>query len=240
MQPDETDPDDAGMPSDRDNPPAGASAPARYRVSRASRLGLVVAATAIVLVVALFAVLSWQRGAAPAAAPPVVPTSWQTYHDPARLFSVRVPDGWSVRLDISHESFGDRTGSADEIAEYVSVGDPSRGNGSPRFDVDASPIRTAFERHWYCRAFPGANAAFHPIPASQMGRAMWLFDTASAHFQLDVWIPGVLEPPHSEPAILTPVPTATPLPAAWVAVERQTVATILGSFAPTDAHALAC
>lgn len=235
------------MPTDETRPelPADGNAPApmlprRGSSRRAGRLGLAAAGVAVALVVALFAVLSLQRGGGAGVPPPVVPSSWQTYHDPAGLFSLRVPDGWAVHLDTSAASYGDRTGSATETDEFLSVSDPAQGSASAHFDVYASPIRTAFERHWYCQGFPSANTAFHGFPTTLTDQAMWLFDTANAHFQVSVWIPGVLEPPHSVPLILTPVPTATPLPATWVAVDRQMLATMLGSFAPTNAHALAC
>lgn len=218
---------------------ASASAGTR-RGRRAGRLGILVAGVAVALVVALFAVVSLQRGSGLGTPPPVVPASWQTYHDPAGLFSLRVPDGWTVDIETGTSTFGDRTGSATETSEFVSVHDPAQTTGSARFDVNAAPISTAFERHWYCQAFPSANSDFHGIPATSMGQAMWLFDTANAHFQLDVWIPGVLEPPHSSPMMPSSMPTATPLPAATVAVDRQILAAMLGSFAPTDPHALAC
>lgn len=222
------------LPADPDAP-----APTHPHPRRGGRLGLAAAGLAVALVVALFAVLSLQRGSG-AASPPVVPASWQTYRDPAGLFSLRMPQGWSAHLETSSETFGDRTGSATDTTEFLSVSDPEQGTGSAKFYVNAAPISTAFERHWYCQAFPSANSGFQGIPASSMGQAVWLFDTANAHFQLDVWIPGVLEPPHSSPMMPSSMPTATPLPAATVAVDRQVLATMLGSFAPTDPPALAC
>lgn len=211
--------------------------------ARRGRMGVALAGVAVALIVALFAVLALQRGDSGAGAPPpVVPSSWQTYHDPAGMFSVRVPDGWAVRLDTSPATYGDRTGSATVTDEMLSIGDPEQGSATAHFDVYASPINTAFERHWYCQAFPGANSAFHGLPTTLTDQTMpmWLFDTANAHFQVSVWIPGVLEPPHSEPARVAAMPTATPLPAATVAVDRHVLATILGSFTPTNPHALVC
>lgn len=204
-----------------------------------THLGILGTGVAMALVVALFTILSLPRGGG-ASPLPVVPANWQTYHDPAGLFSLRMPRGWIADLSTSTETFGDRTGSATETSEYLAVRDPTQGGGSPRFYVSAAPISTAFERHWYCQAFPGANDTFHPIPAPAMGQAMWLFDTANAHFQLDVWIPGVLEPPHSSPIMPPSMPTPTSLPATTITVDRQILATILGSFAPTNPRALSC
>lgn len=200
-----------------------------------------VAGIAAALVVVLFAVLVLQRGSPPASpAAPQVPASWQTYHDPAGLFSLRLPQGWAADLSTGAESFGDRTGSASETDEYLVVHDPAQGGGSARFYVSASPIHTAFERHWYCQAFLCAHTAFHSIPASSLSTALRIFDTANAHFQLNVVIPGVLEPPHSSPLMPASVPTATPLPASTVSVDRQTLAMMPGSFQPSDPRALAC
>lgn len=235
MQTDETRPE---LPADGDTP--ASILPRRGTARRSTRFGLAAAGLAVALVVVLFAVLSLQRGNGAAAPPPTVPAGWQTYHDPAGLFSLRMPQGWSAHLETSSETFGDRTGSATETSEFLSVSDPAQGTGSAKFYVNAAPISTAFERHWYCQAFPSANGAFHGISASSIGQAMWLFDTANAHFQLDVWIPGVLEPPHSSPMLPSTAPTETPLPAATVATDRQTLATMLGSFTPTDPRALAC
>jgi hypothetical protein len=153
---------------------------------------------------------------------------------------VRLPPAWTARADTGEESFGDRTGSASETTETVQFTDPALGAGSAGFDVDAAPIHSAFERHWYCQDYLQKWSAFHGIPAEHLSDATWLFDTANAHFQLDVWIPGVLEPPHTQLPQLTPVPTATPLPPGTVAEDRSLLGTILGAFQPTNATPLFC
>ncbi len=171
---------------------------------------------------------------------PAAPADWQTYRDPLGLFSVRLPKQWRAQVSTGQASFGDRSGSASEPTETIQFSDPALGGARAQVDVNASPIQSAFERHWYCQAFPQKNGTFHGIPADHNQDATWLFDTANAHFQLDVWIPGVLEPWHSHGAELTPVPTATPLPQATVAADRAVLGIILGVFQPTNATALSC
>ena len=81
---------------------------------------------------------------------------------------------------------------------------------------------------------------FHGIPAEQLADAVWLFETANAHFQLNLNIPGVLGGPHTQPLHPATDPTPTPLPVAMVVADRVTLGTILGAFQPTDATPLSC
>lgn len=216
---------------------------ARPAKRRRVRVGAIGAVAAVCVVVALFAVVTRAPGDGTLGGDPngpAAPADWQTYRDPLGLFSVRLPKGWTAQSSTSSETFGDRTGSATETAEMIQFSDPALGAASARVDVSAAPIKTDFERHWYCQGFPQKTSSFHGIPAESTSDAMWLFDTGNAHFQLDVWIPGVLVPPHSSPLQLAPVPTATPLPQATVAADRAVISTILGSFRPTNAAALSC
>ncbi|PWT76172.1 MAG: hypothetical protein C5B60_04415 [Chloroflexi bacterium] len=67
---------------------------------------------------------------------------------------------------------------------------------------------------------------FHGFPAQYMGnQASWIFDTGNAHFQVDVTIPGVEGP--LDPGVPIILPTATPLPATWVATDQVDVGQIL-------------
>jgi hypothetical protein len=231
------------QPSEMDSAPHAAMPEANPtpRASRRVRLGALGAAAALCLVVALFVALTHGlAGGSPASG---APAAWQTYRDPLGLFTVRLPGAWSAHADMSQETFGDRTGSASETTEIIQFSDPALGAASARFSADAAPIRTDFERHWYCQGPSHTNSSFHGLPAESPSDATWLFETANARFarfQLDVWIPGVLEPPHTSPLQLTPVPTATPLPQATVAADRTIIKTILGSFQPSNAAALTC
>jgi hypothetical protein len=133
-----------------------------------------------------------------------------------------------------------RAASRDQQNPTAHFSDLTVGAASARAYVDARPIKGDFERHWYCQAWQHKNCSFHGIPADNTSDATWLFETRNAHFQLDVWIPGVLEPPHSSPLQLTPVPTATPLPQATVTADQTIIATILGSFQPANTAPLSC
>lgn len=213
---------------------------------RGKRFAGIVATPVVCVVLALFAVLL-VRGPGSAQSPlssgPSVPVGWQSYHDPAGLFRVRLPVTWAVRLDTSSATFGDRTGSATETDEMIRFSDPAQGNASPAVLVTVAPIRTDFERHWYCNAWRSSeHDSFHGYPAATMspGSATWLFESATAHFQLAYMIPGVAGPPSTGPLMLTPVPTPTPLPKATIDADTTTVNTILASFQPTSASPLAC
>ena len=201
------------------------------------------ATLAVCVVLALFAVL-FVRGPSGArsslSSAPSVPASWQSYRDPAGLFSVRLPANWRVRLDTGTMSFGDRTGSATETDETISFSDPAQGSASAAVYVTVEPIRTDFERHWYCSGFRSQEyGSFHAYPATIMP-ATWIFESASAHFQLAYMIPGIAGPVHSSPPILTPVPTPTPLPKATSDADQTVVNTILASFQPTSTTPLSC
>lgn len=213
---------------------------------RGKRFAGIVATLVVCVVLVLFAVLL-VRGPGSSqslsSSGPSVPVAWQSYRDPAGLFTVRLPASWSVRLDTSSATFGDRTGSATETQEMIRFTDPAQGNASAAVFVTVAPIRTDFERHWYCNAWRSSeHESFHGYPATSMSpmSATWLFESATAHFQFDYMIPGVAGPAHSSPMMLTPVPTPTRLPKATIDTDTTIVNTILASFQPTSASPLSC
>jgi hypothetical protein len=210
-----------------------------------ARLGMLGAVAAMCVIVGLIVVLLRPPGAGigtvgvnPSGA--AAPNEWQAYHDPLGLFSARLPATWTAHATTGTASYGDRTGSATETTEIVQFSDPALGAGSAGFEVSAEPIKSDFERHWYCQGFTRKNDTFHGIPTEHEYDALWLFDTANAHFQLNVDIPGVLGAPHSQPPQFGWHPTPTPLPAETVAADRATLSTILSAFQPTDATPLSC
>jgi hypothetical protein len=233
---------EAAMPPSGMEPAPGAGAPPASepkRAGRRARPGAAGAVAAVVVVVALIVVVLHRPGGSPLRVSPAAPgADWQTYHDPLGLFSARIPANWTVRATTGTQSYGDRTGSATETAEIIQFNDPALGAVLASFEVSAEPIRNDFERHWYCQGFSRKNGTFHGIPVEQEFDALWLFETANAHFQLNVNIPGVLGAPHSETLHPATDPTPTPLPAALVASERATLATILDAFQPTNGRAL--
>jgi hypothetical protein len=107
--------------------------------------------------------------------------------------------------------------------------------------IVATQIKTAFDHHSFCGPPPYTDGLFRIYPASYQGFPdSWLFSTGNATFQIDVTIPGVVEPPHTTPIQLTPQPTATPLPATWVLTDLTDVKGILDSFQPSDPNPLDC
>ena len=228
--------------------PAGSAGPADARPRRRRSVGRWLPALVVVAVVGGLAIALLGRGSAPAngSSPSIggsgsVNTSgWQVYHDPMNLFSLRVPPGWTAQVSTSTGTMGDRTGSMTETMETVELSDPTQGQASARVIVDAEPINSDFAHHWYCQAWPARSqtTTFHGIPAVHFEPAVWLFSSANAHFQLDVAIPGVLEPSHSGSPI--PQPTATPLPASWVAADRNDINGALATFQTASASPLSC
>lgn len=203
----------------------------------------IVATVVVCILLALFAVLL-VRGPGGSqtslSSGPTVPATWKTYRDLANLFTVRLPASWSVRLHTVAATFGDRTGSVTETQEYITFSDPAQGSASAEIFVTAIPIQSDFERHWYCEGNrTGERDSFHNYPATTMP-ATWLFESATAHFQLGYMIPGVIGPVYSSPPMLTPVPTPTSLPQATIDHDKTIVETILASFQPASASPLSC
>jgi hypothetical protein len=140
-------------------------------------------------------------------------------------------------MDSSTDTVGDPTGSATETNEDVSLSDPGLGAASPWVAISAAPIRSDFERHWYCQAFPTSFLDnfnfFNGLHAQSDSNGGWLLETAHAHFQIDAAIR-----PDTGSALVPS--TLIPLPQDTAAAYQTPIATILGSFQPTDPHALSC
>lgn len=163
-------------------------------------------------------------------------TSWQTYHDPFGLFTLRVPPGWTAQFAPTTGTFGDRYGSESERVDMVSFADPAQGTGSAYVLVTAYPIKTTFDHQHSCQQ-PSNLQRFSPATLSSMEPSgVWLFTTETASFQVDVGIPGVVMPVGFGP----PTPIPTPIPAPWVAIDKSEVNAMLVSFQPTDPKPLAC
>lgn len=223
-------------------PPTDEVTDRRPRHAASRRVGII-ATGAVCLLLALFAVL-FMRG--PNASGSILllsssaPAGWQTYRDPAGLFAVQLPPGWTAHVETGTSSFGGPTGSATETDETISFGDPSQGSASAAVYVDDTPIHTDFERQWYCQASRSDELdSFHGYPALTMP-ATWIFESNTAHFQLAYMIPGVVGPLHTSPAMTTLPPTPTPLPQRMIDDDKTIVDTILATFQPTGTRALSC
>lgn len=203
-------------------------------------------AMVVVAVVAGLAAVLLGSGHGPAGSSPGVgggsanTAGWQTYHDPLNMYSLRLPPGWTAQVSTGSSTYGDRTGSMSVTTEGVVFSDPQYGDSSARVYIMAEPIASDFSRHWYCQAFSRnqENSTFHGIPAVHFQDAVWLFSSANAHFQLDVWIPGVLEPPHEMGP--GPIIQPTPLPSSWIAADRADINGVLASLQPANPAPLSC
>lgn len=151
-----------------------------------------------------------------------VPTDWQTYRDPAGLFTLRMPQGWTARVTTRTATFGNNSGSATETTETVAFSDPGQNGASPRVTVVAQPIKTDFERTWYCYGRANEKSSFHGIPAEHGDDATWVFSTTNAHFQVAYTLPGAKTSQ------------------ATVQTNQTIVDRILAAFEPADATALKC
>lgn len=169
-------------------------------------------------------------------------SGWQTYHDRMNLFSLRMPPGWTAQVTTNNGTVGDNTGSMSVTTENVVLSDPTQGDVSAKMFISAESIDSAFARHWYSQAWPGSqyNTTFHGIPAQHFDQTVWLFNSAGAHFQLDVMIPGVISPPMELGPITVLPPTPTPLPANQLAADRADINGMLATFRPSNPAPLSC
>ncbi len=164
---------------------------------------------------------------------------WQSFTDSLRLYSLYFPSGWTVQSETNYATFGDPSGSATDPWESVTVSEASHGAGGASVYIVAGPIdNTAFEHHWYCQGGSGSpfTIPFHFYRATGIPFDTLLFNTAGAHFQIDVTIPGVVSPPRGG---LNPPPTPA-VPPTWIAADFTYVTEILDSFHPSNPLPLYC
>ena len=164
---------------------------------------------------------------------------WRVYHDPLGLFIVRLPPGWVASSSLGSYSEGGPGGRDSGQDEYITFRDAAQGAASPSISIYAQPLHNAAARQMACSAAFAFTTRFHGYPADESMPAVILFDSASAHFQIDEMIPGVLAPVNpGGPA--NPPPTPTPPPAATVTAERATLSAFLAAFQPSDPQSLMC
>lgn len=171
---------------------------------------------------------------------PLATSSWQTYRDPAGLFTVRLPPGWIAHLTAGTASISNSGGSATEKTELVVFSMASDGATGRRLTVYAEPIQTAFEREWYCQGRAVQNATFHHIPAEHEG-ASWIFNVANAHFQVLYAAPNASQrvaAGQSTPALAGSSPTIASSTSS--SGDQAIIDAMLGSFQPENVVPLAC
>lgn len=190
------------------------------------------------LVVSLFAALTHRLDGNAQALTPNVPASWQTYHDPQGLYSIRLPKEWTASwVGTATTPIGYSTGSTPELAESIVFSDPVLGTASASVVVNALAFQSDAQRGRYCEYFAeyGAKKPPHDISPQTLSQIRGFdFDSANAYLEVYVRIPGVIEP-----NILEAIP-ATPLPQQTVATDRVILATILNSFQSAEPIQLPC
>jgi hypothetical protein len=216
----------------------------RNRVLVAIGITAVVVAALVVGLLARAGVLAFNRTVSTAE----VPTNWQTFHDPFGLYTLRLPPGWTgyggiatKTMRIDGITIPTSSASETKTVELFTFANESQGTGSAQVFIESDPIRnTVFDHQAYCPDSLERNATFHGLPAlhvlvsppSPDAHEGWDFATGNAYFFIEV-------SPQTVPHGLL-VPTATPFPAAQLAIDQTDANRILASFQPSDIKPLAC
>jgi hypothetical protein len=230
---------------------------AEKRTRKRGWLAPLIASVALVAVVATFGAFALARSGLPGGGNPTTGLSpaqdattatWRVYHDPLGLFTIRVPPGWKAAggVDGSYTDGNTKTGLSDSgQTEFITISDPTQGNGSALFQLSAYQIDSDSGRQLTCQNFPNdrtnpTSINGYPADAFQPG-VVWMVNSQTAHFQIDITIPGVVVPfnPGGPMIPNPPPPTPTALPQSWVQQDRTLLADALGSFKPT-AKPLTC
>jgi hypothetical protein len=219
---------DAGAPSEQHAPGRGLPRPGRPWLAGGALL---------VVVAALLVVSALHRAAGlPPTGPATVGSSWPLYRDPAGLFTVHIPPGWTASTDTGTVTLGDRTGSGQETVEYTTLGDRMGSSTTITVYISAYAFDSPFLHAFACRAgSPGGlrNAMVAGLPAFYDDVLGWVFDTDKAHYQVGYRFPGYTG------SMLQASPP-TPIPAATLQAGQQLMNQILATFTPSSTKPLTC
>jgi hypothetical protein len=209
------------------------------RTSRRTRL-IPWFAALIVVVLAGVALGAWRS--AQEAALLTVPADWQTYRDPAGLFTLRMPVSWQVTQDGSGD-FGNTRVGIDYPSKDWTFGVPDQtvqgGYVGPRLTVEVAPLTDSRHRNYLCTDAPlhGSPYRIGDLNAESIGLNGQLeLYAQNAWFTLLPYYPG-------QPTVGSHprgVPFPTPLPANLIQTYKQISATVVGSFRPIPDQALQC
>ena len=84
--------------------------------------------------------------------PASAPAYWQLYRDPAGLFTVEAPPGWTAQYaDEGTATEGGPTGSATMETYQTTLGDPPDGTATFSFAVSYMTLPNDFARQWQCQ-----------------------------------------------------------------------------------------
>jgi hypothetical protein len=167
--------------------------------------------------------------------PTTVVDSWPLYRDPAGLFTVRIPPGWTASTNTGTATVGDRTGSGQEPTEETALGDPPNGSTTITVYISVSEFDSPFLHGLACReGTPGpTDATVAGLPALYNPRTGWVFNTNQAFYQV-----GYLYPGYTGSVLQTSAPT--PIPAATLQAGQQLMSQILATFRPSSTQPLTC
>jgi hypothetical protein len=116
-----------------------------------------------VVVVALVAVLLLRAGATTTtrtASGTVVPANWHIFRDKLSTYTLRLPPVWAAQGGVgSGGTIADNSGNGTLTQEGFHFTDPAQGTGSAEVFISVNPITTAFDRQWFCQAFPHERSA---------------------------------------------------------------------------------
>jgi hypothetical protein len=206
-----------------------------------------VALIAIVVAFGAFALLRWSAPGIGGSALGLTPiqvaidtANWRSYQDPLDLFSVRLAPTWAASGGVDGAfSEGGSSGSDSGQSEDITFTRALQGGDGASLEIQLDQINSDAGRQWYCQTdTPTAfgNTSFNGYSAQVMQPgAVWLIDSQTAHFQIDVAIPNVVVPASAGgvTTVGTPAPTPTSLPQSIIQRDEAALADMLGSFHPT-------
>lgn len=203
------------------------------------RLGLIAWVSGMIVLVVLFALLFAafnHRSTASGGNLPPVPAGWQRYTDPSGLFTIAIPNGWTVQRQTSDATLSADSQFTTVHQEMEGLGGPPGGQNTITVWIVVMPIVNDFTRHWWCQDGWPQNTTLAGLPAYTDGRNMWIVNSSGAHFQINYTYPNY----KGDVLIPANAPSPTPMPPGFYEKGQQDLHAILASFLPTPDTPLKC